>query len=195
MLEGLDEASHQSRDPPDAVPLIVTHRMPTGCRGRPRVEVDPAFLSQALTLRGSTQISAVLQCSPRTVRRRALELGLADPAPPVFMETLEADGTITQTHTSTTRPVSTLSDEELDAEVAAVLQVFPSFGRRLLAGRLQAAGHHVPRVRLAASYLRVHGPSGLFGLRTIQRREYNVAGANSLWHHDGQHGKSLSTDS
>ncbi|THH13742.1 hypothetical protein EUX98_g9686, partial [Antrodiella citrinella] len=51
-----------------------------------------------------------------------------------------------------------------------------------------AAGHHVPRERLTLSYARVHGTPGIFGARTIHRRQYNVAGANSLWHHDGQHG-------
>ena len=59
----------------------------------------------------------------------------------------------------------------------------------MIFGRLKAAGHHVPVERIAASYLRVRGTPGSFSGRTIHRRVYKVAGANSLWHHDGQHGK------
>lgn len=69
-----------------------------------------------------------------------------------------------------------------------ILEVFPNFGRRMLAGCLHTMGHNVPRDRITASYLRVHGAPALFGDRSIERREYFVAGANSLWHHDGQHG-------
>ena len=62
----------------------------------------------------------------------------------------------------------------------------------MLFGRLKAAGYHVPVERIAASYLRVHGAPGSFGGRAVHRRAYHVAGANSLWHHDGQHGKPTS---
>lgn len=49
----------------------------------------------------------------------------------------------------------------------------------------------MPRERIIESYLRVYGTPGVFGDRAIHRRVYTVAGANSLWHHDGQHGMSL----
>ncbi|KAK7020023.1 hypothetical protein R3P38DRAFT_3318934 [Favolaschia claudopus] len=52
--------------------------------------------------------------------------------------------------------------EMLDAKLTSILEVFPDFGRRMLIGRLK--GHHVPRSRIAESYLRVHGAPGRFGL-------------------------------
>jgi hypothetical protein len=61
----------------------------------------------------------------------------------------------------------------------------------MLKGHLKADGYRVPRARIAASYLRVHGSPGSFGARFIHRTPYNVAGANSLWHHDGQHGSCI----
>ncbi|KAJ7796811.1 hypothetical protein B0H14DRAFT_2390310, partial [Mycena olivaceomarginata] len=64
-------------------------------------------------------------------------------------------------------------------------------GRSMISGRLKAAGHRVPRDRIAACYLRIHGTPGHFGAHFIHRTPYHVAGANSLWHHDGQHGWSV----
>jgi hypothetical protein len=189
MVSDLDQACHQSSDPPDAPTLIVSRTVPTGRRGRPRVEIEPGFLAQALDLRGPSHLSSVLHCSSRTIRRRALEQGLVSPGHPVYTDHLLPDGTTARQYTSSTRLVSTLTDHQLDALVTSILEVFPRFGRRMLTGRLKDAGHHVPRDRLAASYLRVHGSPGAFGDRTIHRKVYRVAGANSLWHHDGQHGK------
>jgi hypothetical protein len=93
-----------------------------------------------------------------------------------------------RTYTSTSAPVSTISDADLDSLLASILQTFPNFGRRMLKGRLRVLGHRVPRERIAASYLRVHGSPGSFGGCFIHRKPYLVAGANSVWHHDGQHG-------
>ena len=82
----------------------------------------------------------------------------------------------------------TLQDEQLDTLIADILQVFPLFGSHMIMGRLKAAGHHIPRARIIEAYARVHGRTGRFGDRSIHRRKYKVAGSNSLWHHDGQHG-------
>jgi len=60
-------------------------------------------------------------------------------------------------------------------------------------GCLKGSGHHVPRECIAESFLRVHGTPGGFGQHTIHHKVYKVAGANSLWHHDGQHGQSQNT--
>ena len=60
----------------------------------------------------------------------------------------------------------------------------------MIDGHLRFLGHHIPCSRIQGSYARVHGaPSSGFGPRHIQHRVYNVAGPNSLWHHDGQHGE------
>ncbi|KAJ7604237.1 hypothetical protein B0H17DRAFT_1154537, partial [Mycena rosella] len=50
-----------------------------------------------------------------TVRRRALQYGLVQPGHPVYTDTPQANGTVSRLYSSTSRPVSTLSDENLDA--------------------------------------------------------------------------------
>jgi hypothetical protein len=194
MIRALDIACQQSSDPCHAPPLPIAQVVCTGKPGQPRIELDQDFLEEALTMRGPHEIAPVViinnrSISGRTVRCRALEHGLVCPAPPVLTRVEEADGTITTIHQSSTSAVCTLSDDELDREVACILESFPDFGHRMLSGRLASMGHQVPRRRLQASYIRVHGPSvHLFSRRAITRRSYHVAGANSLWHHDGQHG-------
>lgn len=188
MINALDQAHHQSLDPPSMPPPILTHHPRTGRPGRPRTEIDPSFLATALTHRGPTVIGRVAGCSSRTIRRRALEQQLVQPGLPVLRDHVQADGHITTIHTSTTPPTSNLSDEELDTLVASTLQAFPQFGRSMLRGSLKAAGYRVPMRRIHDSYMRVHGAPGVFGQRTIHRKSYSVPGANSLWHHDGQHG-------
>ena len=64
----------------------------------------------------------------------------------------------------------------------------------MIDGYLMALGERVPRRRIEKSYLRVIGPpNNQFGDRRIERRVYSVPGPNALWHHDGQHGESLSS--
>ncbi|KAJ6465464.1 hypothetical protein C8R45DRAFT_496141 [Mycena sanguinolenta] len=186
MVEHLDEARHLSSDPPDAQHLVVSQRVSTG--GRPRLEIDAQFLAQAIQLRGPTHLASVFNCCSRTIRRCLLSYGLSEPGERVYTETQQPDGTLARSYRRARGQVSTLTDPDLDALLTSILEVFPYFGRRMLMGRLKAAGHHVPRERITASYLCVHGAPGRFSERTIHRRSYVVAGANSLWHHDGQHG-------
>ncbi|TFY53903.1 hypothetical protein EVJ58_g9184 [Rhodofomes roseus] len=188
MVETLDKAIHRSSDPPSGPPLVVAQRVRTGRRGRPRVEIDPMFLETGLQMRGPVGLAPIFSCSSRTVRRRALEHNLVAPGEPVMQEVTDVAGNVLRTYTSTTPPVSALTDDELDAVVGSILAVFPNFGRRMLAGCLRSQGHRVPRTRLTTSYVRVHGvTSNVFADRRIQRRVYKVAGPNALWHHDGQH--------
>jgi hypothetical protein len=77
-------------------------------------------------------------CSARTIRRRALDLGLVEPGIPVNSKRIEPDGLITHIHTSAAPPTADLSDEELDTLIAAKLQLFPAFGRSMLQGVLRA---------------------------------------------------------
>lgn len=189
MLNALEQAEHISHDTPDGPPISVAHRVRSGGRGRPRIEIDEDILAQALELRGPTHLAEIFDCSARSVRRRALEAGLVQPGDPVYTEYTAEDGSVLRIYGSSTGSISTLSDDELDAITVTILEVFPTFGRRLLDGHLRYLGHHVPRERLRESYSRVHGPpSSTFGPRRIERRVYSVAGPNSLWHHDGQHG-------
>ncbi|KAH9890442.1 hypothetical protein C8Q73DRAFT_617994, partial [Cubamyces lactineus] len=154
MAGDLSAACHQSVDPPDASPLVVIQPVATGRPGRPRIEIHPEFLEFALDMRGPARIAEVLGCHPRTVRRRALELGLATPAPPVFSHMETPSGQALRIHTTATTPVSTLTDGELDMAIASILATFPHFGRRMLVGHLRSQGHHVPDERVAAAYIR-----------------------------------------
>jgi hypothetical protein len=62
----------------------------------------------------------------------------------------------------------------------------------MIDGYLMALSHCVPRQRIVDSYHRVIGPLlGVFGRRRIERRVYSVPDPNVLWHHNGQHGRSL----
>ncbi|KAJ7165184.1 hypothetical protein C8R46DRAFT_862922, partial [Mycena filopes] len=112
MVRELDKARHLSSDVADAPNMVVAQRVPTG--GRPRVEIDANFLGEALRLRGTAHLAQIFDCSTRTIRRRALAYGLAQPGEPVYTDTPQLDGTVARTYQSTSRPVSTLTDPELD---------------------------------------------------------------------------------
>ncbi|KAF7322148.1 hypothetical protein MKEN_00738900 [Mycena kentingensis (nom. inval.)] len=192
MLDQLDEARNDNPDPlpPTVKPVPLTTR--TGTGGRPRIDIDPAILAEARALRPGSELAQTFNCSARTLRRHAIEYGLETPATaPVFVETSLPDGSVSRTRTqasSSTAPTSVVTDAELDAHMGRVLETFPSIGRGLIGAHFEADGLDIPRERIIASYLRVHGSPGAFGERAIHRPPYNVAGANSLWHHDGQHG-------
>ncbi|KAL7279789.1 hypothetical protein ACG7TL_002586 [Trametes sanguinea] len=190
MLSAVQSASSQHASAAiNRTPLVVCERVKTGKRGRPRVEIDPTFLQVALDLRGPSQLGKLLKCTPRTVRRRALEQGLVPAGAPVRMPVISPDGSTSFVYSSSSRPVSTMTDAELDAAVASILTSFPAFGRRMLHGHLKANGHNVPRRRIDEAYIRVRGVPSSFGVRNrIVRRTYSVPGPLSLVHHDGQHG-------
>lgn len=193
MLQALDAAAMQSMDPPALDHIPVSQVVHTGRPGRPRIEIDPTFLAFALDMRGPTGVAPVVQCAPRTVRRRAIEQGLVTPGPPVYVEHHDEEtGETIRAYTSSTPSVSTLTDNELDNIIHQVLAIFPTFGRRMIDGYLRNLGHRVPRERVRNSYCRVNGAPPTFNNRPIQRRVYRVAGPNSLSHHDGQHGELVS---
>ena len=190
MLDDLDFAAHQSADPPQVTRPPVIQAVHTGRPGRPRYEIDPEWLEFALDLRSTTGVAQALGVSARTVHRNALDLHLATPGAPPFQTVVSSAGESQYVHTTTTPPVSTFSDEQLDIAVTAILTVFPDIGRSMLSGCLKAQGQRVPMERIQASYDRVHGSPALFGDRRIVRKEYKVAGPLSLAHMDGQHGMS-----
>jgi hypothetical protein len=189
MLRRLDGAATQSLDPPDAPPITTSHLVHTGRAGRPSIYIAKEVLAAALQYRGPTHLAPIFHCCPRTIRRIALDYGLVEPGPPVYVEYVHEDGLSYRFYTSSTGSSSDLSDDELDTLIADIVQTFPNFGRRMIDGHLKHLGHRVPRSRVQAAYLRVHGPpAASFGRTRIERRVYSVPGPNSLWHHDGQHG-------
>jgi hypothetical protein len=193
MLQHLKDAASLSSDPTDAPPLTTSYLIHTGRPGRPSVYISRDVLAAALQYRGPTHLAHIFHCSSRTIRRMALEYGLVGPGPPVYVDYLHEDGHVYRFYTSSTGSVSELSDDDLDSLIADMVQRFPNFGRRMIDGHLKHLGHRVPRSRVQASYLRVHGPpAASFGRTRIQRRVYSVPGPNSLWHHDSQHGVSYS---
>ena len=174
MVESLDEAEDKSVDPPTVPPPSLPPLNHTGRAGRPRIEIDPRVLSDTLPLEPKTTVARLLGCSPRTIRRR--------------QQAIER-----QTGVSLTPDRSRLSDEELDAIVCGILEDFPHYGRSMVLGAMTVHGHNVPESRVRKSIDRVRGaPGRFFGARPIHRRKYFVPAANSLWHHDGQHGVSYS---
>jgi hypothetical protein len=183
MTSHLDRARQASSDPLEDPPIPLVRTIQTGRRGRPRVEIEPNLLSTALNLRAKTQVAKMANCSARTIRRRQLEHGINVLRPNHHPQTQQSVG-----DNGSSLPSSEISDEELDRCLAIIMQDFPSFGRRLATASLRAHGVIVSEGRVRNSLTRVSGVPGTFGGRRIHRRQYRVAGANSLWHHDGQHG-------
>jgi hypothetical protein len=192
MIADIDLVCQRLSDRPDALMSVRHNSQTPGSRGRPQIEFDPQFLSFALDVRGPAGIAPILGCSPRTVRRRALDYQLLERGQAPFLPVPQEDGTVARIRHGSTKHtrLTDISDADLDRVMETILRDFPDFGRRLIDGRLRAQGLRVSKARLTDSYRRVHGPP-LFTRQPIQRRQYWVAGVNSLWHHDGQHGESL----
>ncbi|KAK6992517.1 hypothetical protein R3P38DRAFT_3083810 [Favolaschia claudopus] len=194
MTRSLEDAVNRSSDPltDPMLSVVGVDSPPQGRRrrGRPRKDIDKTFLEGALKLWGCAGIARALQCHPRTVRRNALHHGLVGAGPPVYQDTYDNNGEPQRLWQSTGPAIATISNvpDELDAQVADILNLFPNFGRGMIAGALLARGFRVPEARIQEAYSRVHGVPRYFGDRAVERRIYSVPGVNSLWHHDGQHG-------
>ncbi|KAJ7605090.1 hypothetical protein FB45DRAFT_706677, partial [Roridomyces roridus] len=156
MTRALEEAMNQSADPLTVPMLSVTEEPPPGRRkvGRPAKNINKTFLEGALQLRGPTGIARSLNCHPRTVRRYALKHGLATPGPPVYQDTYIENGEPLRVWQSTRPTIAAISDmpDDLDAQVADILHLFPHFGRTMISGALLARGFRVPEDRIRASY-------------------------------------------
>ena len=181
MITYLDQARNASSDPLEVPAIPFTWKGRTGMRGRPRVEIEPNLLSMALSLRPKTRIAETAKCSARTIRRRQLDYGIDDQG------SSRSRGQHTR-DSNTPLHSSSITDEDLDQHLSVVIQDFPTFGRRLATASLRANGITIPESRVRDSLVRINGAPGVFGGRRVHRRHYKVAGANSLWHHDGQHG-------
>lgn len=92
---------------------------------------------------------------------------------------------------SFTGPLSNMTDDELDDIIIRLRSHYRRAGISMLDGMLRRLGHRVPRERVRLSLIRIDPVQRVFSRIRIRRRVYSVPGPNSLWHHDGQHGKLL----
>ena len=159
-----------------------------GRRGRPRLEIDELFLRSAYRFRSIASIANLLGVNRCTVRQSLLRYGLAEPLRSPFASgPSDNDGQLV----SYTRPLSNISDDELDAEIRRIREGegFNRAGISVLRGMLLSNGLRVSRERIRRSLQRVDPENRIFYATPIRRRAYVVPGPNAIWHHDGQHGK------
>lgn len=162
----------------------------TGRRGRPRLEIDEQFLRFAYQSRSISSIAGLLGVHRSTIRQALLTYGLAQP-----LESPFANGTSggSDNLVSYTRPLSSISDGELDEEIRRMREQdgFNRAGVTVLHGMLLSNGLRLSRERIRRSLQRVDPEHRIFHAAPIRRRTYSVPGPNAIWHHDGQHGKSM----
>ena len=204
------DSSHHGRP-------VLTEQVYTGRRGRPAIHIDPDFLRWAYSLRSTSSISRFLNISRQRVRSALLEHGIAVPQANPFTQDTNLDDIATQTamedillnpdlpiptsfppsipsparhHTvSFTAPLFTLSDSNLDELIICLQRHYCRARVTMLHGMLLHLGHRIPRERIRQSLLRIDPVQRVFERIRIRCHTYSVPGPNSLWHHDGQHGK------
>ncbi|KAJ6448497.1 hypothetical protein C8R45DRAFT_850309, partial [Mycena sanguinolenta] len=90
-----------------------------------------------------------------------------------------------------TGPLSEISDDGLDTLLIRLRTHYRRAGLSMLNGMLRRLGHRISAERLHQSLLCIDPVRRIFERICIRRQNYQVLGPNSLWHHDGQHGKSV----
>jgi len=136
-------------------------------KGRPKIDVSEESLLHFRELGFNwKQISSLLLVSRTTLWRRVKELGLTG---------------ITG--------YSDISDEELDQKIKEIKNLHGLMtGRSMIAGYLKSHGIRVTQNQIRKSLVRIDPESSnMRWSNFIQRRQYNVAAPNCLWHMDGYH--------
>jgi hypothetical protein len=190
LLQRLNGAIEHAEDLPEGQLAPLLQNPCSASRvGRPKLEANEASFAQgfAAVNGSSTRLAKLLGCSPRTVRRRALELGWAKPGSPVYTEVHEGPQIRREYHRREPKTSTLPTDEALDALTAEFVEAYPRSGNIVMQGWFSSKGHIVSRSRLRESYKRIKGFPSAFQRTCISRRVYQVAGPNSLWHHDGYH--------
>ncbi|KAJ7120403.1 hypothetical protein C8R44DRAFT_623637 [Mycena epipterygia] len=95
------------------------------------------------------------------------------------------------TQPNSTGELSNIADWELNSLVLCLRTHFRRAGISMLDGMLRRLGHRLQHKHICESLSRIDPVHRVFQRIHIRRRHYHVAGPNSLWHHDGQHGKSI----
>ncbi|KAJ3569874.1 hypothetical protein NP233_g4769 [Leucocoprinus birnbaumii] len=147
-------------------PVILTR---SKGRGRPRKDIDPEFLRQAMDPMISisqTKLARALGMDRKTLRY------------------------LLQKHNIPYK-YNQLSDAELDRMVKEYKEKSPTGGIRYLVGAIHGNGLRVQRHRVAQSLLRVDQIGVHLRKRRqqakIPRTKYSVSRPNALWHIDGHH--------
>lgn len=137
----------------------------TGHRGRPKKRINEEFLRSAVQFYGPTKIARFLGVDKSVVEREIEEYGLV--------------------HTWSRRFRIT-DPEDIQHLVLNALSRNPEYGSRILKVSIKVTTSlNIARERiLQAMPFRRRGRHG-----PPRRRRYSVLGPNSIWHHDGQHGK------
>ena len=157
-LRSIDELDEQSGHP---IGLLGTVPEAESTGGRPRLVVSQEAIEELFRSMGSwRRVSTALGISERTLRRRRQEIGL-----PIGSQIY-----------------SDVDDNELDAEIASILQHYPDSGEVLVMGALNAKGVYVQRWRVRLSLSRVDPVNRSIRRRVaIIRRTYSVRAPNDLW--------------
>ncbi|KAJ7589913.1 hypothetical protein C8J56DRAFT_1139619 [Mycena floridula] len=179
---------------------------------RPRTTIDPQFLQYAYSQRTTTGIAHFLGIGRTTARHELLTQGLAQPGPLPssfdYAETsepssdaegdelLEPELAVPQQLPSDLPPCRSgphteMSTENLDSLITQIRSHFRRAGTRMLHGILQSLGYRIQFDRIRQSLIRIDPVHRIFDRIRLRRRGYNVTGPNALWHHDGQHCKSV----
>jgi hypothetical protein len=191
MLHALEESTSASQDDfaGDLVPLA--QKTESGLPGHPRIKIDEQWLAYANQGMTTKDIATAVGCAPRTVWRRLLQYGLAEPAPPVIQHVERPDGTYSKEWHPTGPMRSAIRNDpnRLDSMVKRILDHFPNYSLSFVRAALRTEGHRVSLDHICGSLIRVRGLQPRFINRPIDRRIYSVPKVNSLWHHDGNHSK------
>lgn len=200
------ENSHSGR------PEIVTLEH-TGQRGCPRKVINRDFLQWAYRLRSTSGIAHFLHVGRTLVRQSLLDYNIALPGVNPFPDDTVSEASDNSDDAGSDRPefvqgssrdgqhnipmafstagyLSNTTDDQLDQTLRKFRSEYPRAGLRILDGMLRNQGHIVQQRRVRESLLRIDPVARVFDRVRLQRRGYKVPGPNSLWHHDGQHGKS-----
>ena len=141
------------------------------CTGKPGAPKLNTSLNMLMYYLGSgftiPDVSAMLNVSCSTLKRRMKKYGIRK-----------------------SNFYSLMKDDKLHKVIVSILKDFPNSGYKIKKGFLLSRGHRMQENKTRESMRRVD-PEGVM-LRTLQlrpvlRRAYQVAGALSLWHIDGNH--------
>ncbi len=139
------EAALTSSDPPKQPPILVQGSLQyTGRGGRPCAAIDRQNLRALTESYGhgfAAKIATLLGFHPRTIRRYQLGWGFVPHGLALRqLDFIDETGRAHYRHHSSLPTMSSLSNEELDTVMAAILWDYPNYGRSLISGTLVSQG-------------------------------------------------------